>query len=644
VVWAKGGWHGRAATPLHYAGGKLRFPALALSSPGHVAQGDLSLDFSPGRVGVAVDATYQDAKTNRYEVAGAAEVAIAKGAWSVEVDTLKVSGWEETVLLALAGTVTPGSIALGGALRDFDIGALPIGAISNFHGRVNGDISISGSLADPQVEAGIRVAGFTSVQDALDELPELDFEINAGMADGRLFGSTSLTNYASGHLTADVQLPCAFSLVPFRYRPEVPRLDARLSADLDLSILNQLAMFQNQFIEGLLTIDLNYEDQVPSGYLWITDGRYEHYDWGFLFRDFNAAFSAVPGGFKVGHATATDGSSGTVVMAGGMGRDGLDLRLDFAGANLIRRDETDARVSGTLTVKGRPLRPDVAGTISVDRAEILLGNIASPPPAVLTDFNRVSTNRLAAAAKKQRKAPPVGLDVHVVLPDQVFINSSMIEATMGGNLHITDAPNGVSIRGKLEPRRGFVNFIGKKFRFTDGSILLDGSVPVVAILDNLTAEYSRSDATAQLVLNGRANDPQYRLESTPSMPEDEILSYVLFNRDTSSISPYQAIQIAAAARQLSGGVNGPGFMYHVRKVVGVDTLEWRESNLEGEASEVAAGKYISSGLYVEVSRSLDARGETGMMAELEVTRHLSLETYTGPELRPGIGLNWRNDY
>jgi hypothetical protein len=49
-------------------------------------------------------------------------------------------------------------------------------------------------------------------------------------------------------------------------------------------------------------------------------------------------------------------------------------------------------------------------------------------------------------------------------------------------------------------------------------------------------------------------------------------------------------------------------------------------------------------LYIEVNRSLDAAGQTGMMAEFEVTPHFSLETYTGPELRPGIGANWRNDY
>ena len=79
------------------------------------------------------------------------------------------------------------------------------------------------------------------------------------------------------------------------------------------------------------------------------------------------------------------------------------------------------------------------------------------------------------------------------------------------------------------------------------------------------------------------------------MPEDEVLSHVLFNRDTSSISPYQAYQIAMAARQLSGGLNGPGFMFQLRQAIGVDTLEWREADshvmMTGPATEVFSGEW-----------------------------------------------------
>mgnify|MGYP001154915998 CR=1 FL=1 len=85
-------------------------------------------------------------------------------------------------------------------------------------------------------------------------------------------------------------------------------------------------------------------------------------------------------------------------------------------------------------------------------------------------------------------------------------------------------------------------------------------------------------------------------------------------------------------------------MYQIRRAIGVDTLEWREAEAAGEASSVAAGKYLTSGLYVEVNQTLDSQSEMGFTAELELTRHFSVETYTGPQMRPGIGVNWRNDY
>jgi autotransporter translocation and assembly factor TamB len=59
---------------------------------------------------------------------------------------------------------------------------------------------------------------------------------------------------------------------------------------------------------------------------------------------------------------------------------------------------------------------------------------------------------------------------------------------------------------------------------------------------------------------------------------------------------------------------------------------------------VAAGKYITSELYVEVDSTLDGSDTTGMSAEYELNRHFSVETSAGPRMRPGIGVNWKNDY
>jgi autotransporter translocation and assembly factor TamB len=627
---------------LEFADRLLRFSEVGVAVPGYACAGEGTLLFSNGTVGVAFDSFILDAATNRYAVGAEAVVAVSNKTWAVDVVRLEVEGWE-TLGFTLEGRVEPAAIRLAGALREFDIEKLPLAGMSNFTGKVNGRVTVDGSLEKPKVVAAVVVNQFTSVQDAFDELPELDFRIAGGLADGRFFASTVLTNYSMGRFSGSLAMPCEFSLEPLVLRPAVSNLSLTVGANLDLSIFNQLAMFENQLIEGMLDTRVQYRDGRPDGYLRIADGRYEHYDLGVVFRNFNAELEATPQGFTVKQALATDGETGTLAVTGGLGKSGLDLALVLNRAGIIQRDEVEAQISGNLQVKGRLSRPDVSGTVIIDRAEILLDNIAAAPPVLLTDFDAGDpTNRVVLV--REQNPPPVGLDIAVNLPDQVFVIASMIEATLGGNLHITDAPNGVSVKGKIEPRRGFVNFIGKKFRFTQGNILLDGSVPASAVLDNLTSEYSRRDVTARLVLNGNATDPSFRLESSPPLPQDEILSHVLFNRDTSSISPYQAYQIAAAARQLSGGLNGPGFMYQVRRAIGVDTLEIREADAAGEASSVAAGKYLTSGLYVEVNQSLDARGQTGMMAEFEVTRHFSVETYTGPKMRPGIGVNWRNDY
>ncbi len=637
------GQEGHLSTGLHYRDHRLDFQDIEYADADQSLLGDVALTFTNHAVGVAVDATFVDVNTNRYNLEGRARVTTVNRQWGVDLQRLDIEVWE-TVAFSLSGALNAREVKLNGVLKEMDFRNLPMGGCSNFTGTVNGSVSVIGPLETPAVNAEVRVGKLRSVKGALDELPPLDFRVQGGIAEGRLFADTSITNYAKGHLAAGGGMPCEFSLRPLIFKPEPALTDADVNADLDLDIFNQLAFFQNQRLRGAIQARVSYEDRRPSGYLRVLNGRYEHFDLGIVIRAFNADLEATEQGFRIVEGHASGSGDGTIRFTGGLGSGGLDINLACSNAWILNRDEIEAQVSGNLHVGGRLFRPDLSGELTIDRADILLDNIVRDPPPVLTNYDRANPQAGVTARAKPRKPPPVGLDIRLLLPDQIFVNASMIEAVLGGSLRVVDTPQGVSVRGKIEPRRGFVSFIGKKFRFTEGEIVLDGSIPTMAVLDNLTAEYSRRDVTAQLILNGPANDPRFRLESTPAMPEDEVLSQVLFNRDTSSISPWQAYQIAVAAKQLSGGLNGPGFMYQIRQAVGIDTLEWREAEAAGEASSVAAGKYLTSGLYVEVNQTLDAQAQTGFTAELEISRHFSVETYTGPQMRPGIGLNWRNDY
>lgn len=638
----KNGQSAHLTTPYNFTKKELKLDPFQLNMLEYSASGKLTVGFSPDQIHIDIDALALDATTNRYTLKGKTAVTTTNETWLVDLPSLDIQLYDR-ISIACTGTISPEKVELTGLVAACEIETIPLPSLAGFSGQISGQLVATGSLQSPQIHATFEARNVMSKKGALNELPELNFQIDGAVANGALTGSTELTNITGGHLTAELEMPCAFSLVPFRFTPQRTALQARASADWDLAMLNGLARFQDQHIEGLLQTQLSYREAHPSGFVRIEKGHYEHFDAGIVMRDINADLTAGPDGCTIQHATANDGQSGTLTLSGHIVGEQLDLQAKLAGAKVLRRPEVEAQVSGLVNISGTTTRPNITGALVIDRADVLLENVASSLPKQLTNYN-LNDQTNAVNRVQIRKPLPLDLNITISMPDQIFVTASLIDSAWGGKLRARSTPTGLSLEGPIEPRRGYISFIGKKFRFTEGGIRIDGAVPPTAVINNLTAEYERSDLTARLIVSGKATAPQIRLESTPSMPQEEIISLVLFNRDTRSISPYQAFQIANAAKQLSSGLNGPGFIHQIGRAIGMDTFEWREANAEGEASSIAAGKYLTSELYVEVNRKLDAEGETGIKAEYEIGRHFSIETQSGPSLQPGIGINWKNDY
>jgi autotransporter translocation and assembly factor TamB len=578
-----------------------------------------------------------------------AQVAVADGSWNVAVRMLKVE-YLNTFGFSLQGSVGSERVDLQGALAEFNVGQLPLDGASNFSGRLSGRISLTGPLAEPEMSAVVDVFDLSTSQIALDELPDLDFHINAALKSGLLSAVSSTSNSVLGSMQAQAQMPCILSLNPWRFDPQPAHLTGSFQAAADLEVLNGLSILNNERIAGRCLSELTYDGQAEQklqGHITLSDGAYEHYDWGVVIHRIQADLAADPKGLIIRNMQASDGNKGRIKVAGGIGiwQPGmpLDLTVDIKKANLIRRDEVEATLSGALQVGGVLSRPELKGKLVVDRADILLNNMARPEPRLLTSFD---LNAPVAQTARAQKELPFSMNIAVSMPDQIYMNSPLMNSVWGGELRLKNAPGGISVAGVIQPRRGNISFVGKKFQLlNDGRIDLDGAIPPEPAL-TITAEYSRSDIVAELALSGKLSNPTYSLSSTPALPEDEILSYILFGRETSSISPYQAFQIAAAARQLSGGASGGGLLYQVRRVLSIDTLEWREPDTLDGSSSVAAGKYITPELYIEVNSTLDGpdADRAGFLAEYELTRHFSVETSSGPQMRAGIGFNWKYDY
>ena len=106
-------------------------------------------------------------------------------------------------------------------------------------------------------------------------------------------------------------------------------------------------------------------------------------------------------------------------------------------------------------------------------------------------------------------------------------------------------------------RRGRIEILGKRFNLTSGTLTFAGDlIPIVEFM----ATTATASATVTVSVTGRADDPTIRFSSNPELPQEEVLSRILFERSVGSLSPLQAAQLIDALAQFTG-VGGSGGLF-----------------------------------------------------------------------------------
>ena len=158
------------------------------------------------------------------------------------------------------------------------------------------------------------------------------------------------------------------------------------------------------------------------------------------------------------------------------------------------------------------------------------------------------------------------------------------------------------LTGTAEMVRGSYDFAGRRFDLTDGTLRFDGRTPVNPTLD-ITAEASVSDLSATIRVTGTSMNPIIGFTSVPALPEDEVLSRILFGSSITQLSAPEALQLAGAVASLQGKGGGLDPINAVRKLAGLDRLRILPADTTtGQGTSVAVGKYITRKTYVELVR------------------------------------------
>jgi translocation and assembly module TamB len=418
-------------------------------------------------------------------------------------------------------------------------------------------------------------------------------------------------------------------------------------------------------VSGHFAADVTVGGTVASpaakGSLRLSDGHYENFATGAVLNNMQADLVGDRDRFTLTSFSAADNASGSlkaqgnVVLSGPTGPT-AQLSATLANFRVAARDEAVATASGTVAIAGPLTAPKVTAPLTVDRADISLPESLPPNVVVLKVVEKNGKGgKPPQPAADNQPALPAALDITLDMPGNIFVRGHGLESEWRGRLTITGTSAAPVIAGSLEQIRGSVDLLGKTFTLTRGAITLDGSPKLDPVLD-IVAEASAADITAQVNISGPASAPKITLSSTPSVPQDEILARVLFNRGVGQITAAEGLQLAAAAGALAGG--GPGVLDRLRGGLGLDWFRLG-SGPSGPASStlnpraatgsatggtaVSAGKYVAPGVSVGVSQGLSPP-TSKVTVEIEVRPHLTVQGEAGQSGSTGIGLNYNYDY
>ena len=201
-----------------------------------------------------------------------------------------------------------------------------------------------------------------------------------------------------------------------------------------------------------------------------------------------------------------------------------------------------------------------------------------------------------------------------------------LNMTLGGDLQATKAPGkSTMVVGTIQTVRGYYEFQGRKFELRrDGTVSFKGPDPANPQLD-VTATRDVSGVEARVRVHGEAQRPELELSSTPPLEEGDILSLIIFNRPINDLGEGEKTTLAQRAGSLVGGFVAAPVAEALRNALDVDLLEITPVSEEG-GTEVSVGNQIGERVYVKVRQQFGSNEVTQLVLEYELSKVLRLAT------------------
>jgi translocation and assembly module TamB len=613
---------------------------------------------------------------------------VSWGGAGVEVESLELRSDQGGRIFVDGRLPIDGAANLDVVIEDFEIGHVValLQNESDAAGLLSLRARVEGTQRAPRFEGDLQL-----VRAVYNERRLPDARADFAYANQELTANAELLQEGQVLAVAEAQLPIDLALTGVEQRMlnrpmavDVRADDLRLDPfagftdavdDLRGRIVGNIAArgtFEDPELSGLINLDIGSFGLVPLG----------------------IRFEEIAGTVRLQNDVLTVDS--LVAWSGGPVRVTGDISLEDLASPVFNLDVTaretwvidtdDARlmVNADLAIAGPLDGIRVTGDVRTRRGVIYipeLSDFGGGQVVNLEDpgtFARVDT-LFAAERELMEPGSPLlenmRLDLALQVDRDVWLRSTEANVEIYtpeevGPLRVSmnGGPGALSLEGTINTDRGEYEFMGRRFRLTRGGVTFTGGPELNPILQ-LAAEHEvrlpgREAFEIRVVISGTLEDLTIALESSsqPPISQTDLMSYLAFGRDASSLLPVQGSGLSGQGTQsgaLVGNVAGlvtqqlaavamEAFVKELEsdaaRSLGLDVIRITPADLPAEVftgnyldvlrgTEVEAGRYINERLFV-AGQARAARVPPGIRVEYRTPQGLQWVVSWQPRFLP----------
>lgn len=581
-----------------------------------------------------------------------ARIAVSDGRYRLAPVRITLDGGA----MRVGGEMGGGAMVLQARLEQLDLTVLNAFVPDlGIGGRASGsiDFSQSASGAFPRAESRLEITGFTRTGIAGASTP-----VNVTFS-GRLLpdGGDARALVKRGGTTIGRMVATLRPLGPeagsWTERLMAAPLSGGVRYNGPSSVLFSLAGQAGQRLSGPAVVAADFSGHVRAprlvGIVRANALTYENELYGTRLTQMAVDGSFTQDRLVLNRLTARAGD-GNVTASGEIGLSAeqgfpMRVRADLSNARLARSNALSAAANGSVEFTNSAQGALLSGRLRIPEARYRVIRQGAAEVAELQGVRRRGDGSAPAVASLDQAEQPrhvIRLNLNISADNRLFLNGMGLDSEWAANITIRGTSAAPRVTGNATVVSGTYSFAGREFELErtsridfEGNALLNPSL-------GISATTTAQGVTAIINIEGTAQRPDIRFTSTPTLPQDEILSRLLFGSSVTNLSATEAVQLAAALNSLraAGGLNPLG---QLRSAAGIDRLRVLAADeTSGRGTALAAGQYLTDDIYVEIVT--DARGFTATQLEIALSRALSVLSQTGSFGGSSVSLRYSRDY